>query len=317
MRRGTLSKIYTWDEISSLEITEPDFFIDPFIVREGITFLWGKWGLGKSPLTWWMAHAVGTGGHFFGLPARQGRVLYIDVDSPETVALTRLKGIPAAPNVSFLLRKPFIFPGMPREQDQELAELNRTCKPDVVFFNTLRKCHDMDDKDSRAPKMVYTYFQMAFPQAALVFVHHDKKDNPDPKAKPTLSETFSGSQAWINDAQVGLKLAPYASKKGRENLRLFLMKSQVSPKFPHFQPMPLLLGLDGSTVTSARFDDLVTAKEVIDAGYSGVNADREIARLRQISETYARKFRLDVENGKFPGSRTFLEKDANWLGDDE
>ena len=307
-----MAKIYTWDEISKITITEPEFFIDPYVVKEGITFLWGKWGLGKSPLTWWMAHAIGSGEPFFGLPSKKGKVLYIDVDSPETVALTRLKAISPAPNVNFCIRKPLMFPGAPAEQDQELRELNEKYKPDVVFFNTLRKCHDMDDKDSRAPKMVYNYYQLAFPQAALVFVHHDKKDNPDPKSKPTPSETFSGSQAWMNDAQVGLKLAPFTSKKGRENLRLFLMKSQVSSKHPHFQPMPLLLGTDGSSLSSSRELDLLESQSVLASGLSGTQADREIAKRRDISETYARKFRLDVERGRFPGSRKFLEKDPDF-----
>lgn len=257
-------------------------------------------------------------GVLLGLPVRKGSVLYIDVDSPETVALARLKKMSPAPNVNFYLRKPFLFPGAPSEQDQELRELNEKYKPDVVFFNTLRKCHDMDDKDSRAPKMVYNYFQLAFPNSSLIFVHHDKKDNPDPKAKLSPSETFSGSQAWINDAQMGLRLSPFAHKKGRENLRLFLYKSQASPKYPHFRPMPLLLGSDGITLTSPKFEDLKEAYEVLTVhGLTGTQADREIAKRRNISDTYARKFRLDIERGRFPNSRLFLEKDPDFHDEEE
>lgn len=301
-------KTYTWEQIETMEIKEPDFLINPFVVKEGVTFLWGKWGVGKSPTTWWMAHAMGSGEEFFGLPTRKSKVLYMDVDSPETVALDRLKKIKPAPNVTFAIRKPFMFPGQPYDQDKELTELNKELTPDVVFFNTLRKCHDLDDKDSKSPKMVYSYYQNMFPNSALVFVHHDKKDSPDPKARITPSESFSGSQAWINDAQVGLKLTPYHGK--RDNARIWLMKSQVSPRWPYFQPLAINLEDDGSNMSCARQMDLKTAQKILGAGLKGVEADREIAKLRGISETYGRRHRLDVENKRYPG-RKWLERDKH------
>ena len=298
-------KTYTWEQISTMTIKEPDFLINPFIVKEGITFLWGKWGVGKSPTTWWMAHAIGTGTEYFGLPTRKGRVLYLDVDSPETVALNRLKKIKPAPNVLFAVRKPLMFPGQLPEQDKELLTLRQEFQPDLVIFNTLRKCHDLDDKDSKTPKMVYSYYQSLFPKSALLFVHHDKKDSPDPKAKVNPTESFSGSQAWINDAQVGLKVTPYHGK--RENARIWNIKNQVAPRWPYFQPLPVYLEDDGSNMWSARHEDLQAVQKALAVGMKGVMCDRQVAEVRGISETYARSARLLVEAGKYPG-RAWLEK---------
>lgn len=299
---------YTWDEIDTMEIKEPEFLINPFVVKEGITFLWGKWGVGKSPTTWWMAHAIGSGEEFFGLPTKKGTVLYLDVDSPESVALHRLKRIKPAPNVVFAIRKPLMFPGQPVEQDRELIDLRKEFKPKVVIMNTLRKCHDLDDKDSKTPKMVYTYYQSMFPESALVFVHHDKKDSPDPKARVNPSESFSGSQAWINDAQVGLKLTPYHGK--RDNARIWLIKSQVSPRWPHVQPLPIKLSDDGSNMSCARQEDLQEMMKLIKAGMKGTAADKQMASTRGISESWARGARLHIEHGRYPG-RTWLEKNEH------
>jgi hypothetical protein len=299
-----LTRILTWEELSSLELEEPEFWIDPYVVKEGITFVWGKWGRGKSPLTWHMARAIGSGEGFFGLPTKAGKVLYIDVDSPETVAISRIKKLTAVPNVTFVLRKPFIFPHPPREQDSELRQLNTNHAPDVVFLNTLRKCHDLDDKDSRVAKMVYNYWQIIFPHSSLVFVHHDKKESTDPKARPNLSESFSGSQAWVNDAQVALRLDKHVGKKrGRENLRLTHFKSQVSEML---RPLPLFLEKDGTQMWSSRERDLACAWKAYQDGKVGVDCDRTVAKERGISETWARKFRNEIEKGNYPDSRKFL-----------
>lgn len=268
-----------------------------------------------------MAHAIGQGGDFFGLPAKQAKVLYIELDSPENYCKPRLQRIPPAPNVWFWIRKPMIFPHAPPEQDQELREVEKDLNPDVVFVNTLRKCHDLDDKDSRTPKLVYTYWQLMFPRAALVFVHHDKKEHADPKLKAgqSASETFSGSQAWINDAQIGLRLDGYARKKRgpacncsskecktrRQTLNLVHHKAQGSIKL---NPLPLWLDTqgDGATMTSVRKEDLDLVVKLMAEGKTPGEMDKQIALERCLSESWARKLRKDVEEGKYPGSARFL-----------
>ncbi len=322
-----LVKLKTWEQIATEPITEPDYLINPYIVREGITFLWGRWGRGKSPLTWWMAHAIGLGEPFFGLPTRSARVLYVELDSPENYCKPRLQQIPPAPNVWFWIRKPLIFPHEPSEQTQEMREVNQQLNPEVVFVNTLRKCHDLDDKDSRTPKLVYTYWQFLFPGAALVFVHHDKKEHADPKLKAAQSaaETFSGSQAWINDAQIGLRLDGYARKKRgptcncsskecrvrKQTLNLVHHKAQGSIKL---NPMPMWLDTqgNGTTMTSVRQEDLDLVYKLMQQKLPVTEVDKRVAFERCLSVSWARKLRSDVESGRYPGSAKFLGSDDGY-----
>jgi hypothetical protein len=115
--------------------------------------------------------------------------------------------------------------------------------PDLVIVNTLRKVHQEDDKESDVPSRVYGAFQAIFPGAAIWFTHHDKKTGDPAVARPR-DEEFSGTQAWINDATVGLHLVRGGEEEGL--LRLEHTKSQVSAQIP---PVMLSLAKDGSNIT--------------------------------------------------------------------
>jgi RecA-family ATPase len=313
-----VTKIISWDEVEESDIKEPDFWLNPYVVREGITFIWGKWGVGKSPLTWHMAKAIGTGEGFFGLPTKKGKVLYIDVDSPETVAVDRLKKITkgvSGLDVHFVLDKPYTFPGQDPAQDDLFKKLNDDYTPDVVFFNTLRKMHDLDDKESKSPKMVYSYYQHLFPSSALVFVHHAKKESLDPKARVVTSESFSGSQAWINDAQSALRLEKRVSRAKKMNLRLHHVKSQFTEQL---LPLPLYLDeQDGSSMSCYLYEDLKRAHELMLDGKQKGAIYSTLTQERGLSAERARHAVQMVETGRFPESRGFLSRLGGYHEEEE
>jgi len=125
-------RIFQWDKIDEEKVTEPDWLINPFAVRGGITFIWGKTSTGKSPLTWAMAAAVGDGSPFFGLPTTKGKVLYIDVDSPESVAISRLQAFKGRPrDVVYVATQPLQLghSGAPDDQTKLLQDLEKKYKP--------------------------------------------------------------------------------------------------------------------------------------------------------------------------------------------
>jgi len=256
-----------------------------------------------------MASAVGAGHHFFGLPVTNGRVLYIEVDTPEEVVVPlRLKHLPPVNNVWWMFCKPMGLPAIDPEVQDALREAQSDIRPDLVILNTLRKLHAMDDKDSKTPTAVYSYFQHIFPQAALLFVHHEKKESQDPRALKLEGESFSGSRHWIDDAQVGLHLEKYSGNKTC-NLRLHMRKSQVSELV---KPLPLFLEKDGSNVSSPLFDELFFIYEQLneDPGIPRGDLDRLVAKKLGVSEMTARRRRAGIEAGDFPGSRRFLAKIA-------
>ena len=297
--------LLTWKEIKEKVYVEPPFLLDPYITRGGITLLFGDTSVGKSPVTWEMARAIAVGESFYGLPTTKGRVLYLEVDTPEVVFAPRLKLIPIVPDDVWFL----IVPGglsvgsvVTPEEMTALRDARDIAQPDVVFLNTLRKLHDEDDRESRVPKRVYSFFQKMFPGAALVVVHHSRKVPLDPRLQEVDKEKFSGSKHWINDAQVGLLLATWNSR--RENLRLYHVKSQASELL---KPLPLKLHKDGTTLTSPRYDELLFIYESIAGGSSPkVEVDRAAMAKFGISASTAKRRRLEVEHNLFPGSRKFL-----------
>lgn len=288
------------------------FVIDPYIPREGIVFFWAGTSVGKSPVSWAMASSIGSGTSFFGLPTQKGRVLYIELDTPKPVFKPRVRKLKAAPDVWWLFMKPLGVPSIGKEDLSVLREAALKINPDVVFIDTLRKAHVYDDKDSLAPRMVYGTFQEIFPRSALVFISHTKKAPINPNHIENVKENFSGSNHFLDDAQVGLRLEEYRRRGSKENLRLHHQKAQVSERL---KPLPLILAKDGSHLSSPLFDELLAAytllneTEEVEKG----TLDKMLAGMVDVSERTARKRRRSVEEGHFPASRLFLSP----LGDEE
>src|ERR1044071_8088981 len=73
----------SWDDLMAVDVTAPTFLINPFVPVQGVTFCYGKKGVGKSPFSWEAARAVALGRPFIGhWPTQQGVVLYIELDTP-------------------------------------------------------------------------------------------------------------------------------------------------------------------------------------------------------------------------------------------
>lgn len=297
--------LISWEEFVGKKFDSPVWLVEPYIPCDGIVFLWGETSTGKSPIGWHLAAAIGRGDNFFGLPAHEGRVLYLEVDTPQRLVHKRVSALAPAPNVDFLFLPPLSIPQV-NPADQAMLERAARNNYDLVIVNTLRKVHDLNDKEAQTPKLVYSYFQHLFPGTALVFVHHTKKtqinaDGSSGKAK----ESFSGAMNWLNDAQVGLHLVPFENEKEGINIRLSHEKSQVSELYG-----PLGLKLDpvnGATITCPKFDELLKVYEFVhSSGLRGTALDSFIAKELGCSAATAWRRRQMVEDGLFPG--------VGWLG---
>lgn len=296
----------SWPEISIKRYGPIPFLIDPYIPKESIIFLFGDTSIGKSPLTWELSKAIATDKGFFGLPTMKGTVLYMELDTPEVVLAPRLQLVPNPPGEVWFLIMPsgLSVPNLSGEQMEYLASVRDEIKPDIVFLNTLRKLHDMDDKDSRAPKLVYSFFQQLFPSTSLVFISHNRKISLDPKHVENSKEAFSGSKHWLDDAQVGLHLRVWNSKTEKSNLMLYHVKSQASELI---KPLPLLLHRDGTTLTSPKYDRLLAAYELLSEGeLSKGEMDIALATRFDLGVSTAKRDRLMVEHRLFPGTRAFM-----------
>jgi RecA-family ATPase len=293
--------LISWEDFQQKKFTEPEWLINPYVPRNGIVFLWGETSSGKSPVGWHLAAAVGRGDNFCGLPAYPARVLYLEVDTPERLVHARISHMTAAPNVDFLFLPPLSVPEVSTEDAVLLSEAAGN-NYDLVIVNTLRKVHNMDDKDSATPKMVYSFFQHTFPGSALLFVHHTKKTQVDQEMR--LKENFSGAMNWLNDAQVGLCLQTYESEKEGINIRLHHEKSQVSARY---MPLGLKLGSDGTEVRCPKYERLLATYTLVnESSLRGTALDAELSRVLECSPSHAYLLRGLVEDGHFPG--------VSWLG---
>jgi Trp operon repressor len=201
------------------------FWVHHLIPQHGVVLLWGHTSIGKSPLSWHLALAIATGQPFFFLPVKQGKVLYIELDTPRNLVWERASFLPESTNLRWAFA-----PALVADTPDWHALRNEAAvfKPDVVFINTLRKAHAGSDIESHVPSEVYGRFQRLIPDAALVFIHHARKAKADDHTPS--GEGFSGSQAWQNDAQVAARL--YRSKPSEDgdlgtHLGLDVTKSQV------------------------------------------------------------------------------------------
>ena len=99
-------------------------------------------------------------------------------------------------------------------------------RPQVVFIDSLRKAHPLDDKASGTPSLVYTAYRSTFPGATLVFIHHERKTAKDDD-RPG-NESYSGSRAWSNDCEIGLWLEE--TKTSKFPLRLEIARNKIGEK---------------------------------------------------------------------------------------
>lgn len=305
MARGCRTFI-SWEEFSKKSFESPVFLVEPYIPAGGIIFLWGETSTGKSPVGWHLAAAVGRGDNFFGLPARQGRVLYLEVDTPERLVHERVTKLPPVGGVDFLFLPPLSVPNVD-PTDLALLQAAARNEYDLVVVNTLRKVHSLNDKEPQTTQVVYSFFQHLFPGAALIFVHHTKKTQIDANGNPgRAKESFSGAMNWLNDAQVGLHLIPYTSERERINIRLCHEKSQVSKLYG---PLGLRLEEDGASMACPKLEELLSIYELLNSapsGLTGTQLDNWLAKELHCSPATAWRRRRAIEDGDFPGVR--------WLG---
>jgi predicted XRE-type DNA-binding protein len=226
-----------------------------------------------------MARSIASGEPFFGYSVTKGRVLYLELDTPEQQLVERLKLLPQPSGVCYFACKLWIIRTPPT--DEQLAWLDglaHRIQPEVVFINTLRNCHTLPAKDDTTPPVVYSTYRTCFPNAALVFIHHQNKALRDHKGKIITDsfEDYTGSKVWENNAQVAVKLTEeMGSEPDTTYLRLNVFKSQVGPKIQS----RYLLHADKATITRPELEIQRYTAEHPDA------SQREIAEAVGVSQS--------------------------------
>lgn len=303
-----MRSLLTLDEVRGLVPDPVKFFIEPFIPQDGIVLLYGKYGTYKTPLTFNMAAAIALGKELWGLTVQKGRVLYVEHDTPTNVVLERMQLIAAAyprpTPADVILDVAYLYPGLdivrPFEPSDKAAidllkETHKRRGYQVVFLDALRGLHSESDIGSEVVGKVYRGLARIFPGATVVLIHHDRKTIVD-ESDEMKDESFSGSQAWINHATVGVKVHHKSKRDNRIALRQ--TKSQASAIHP---PMLLDLDEDGAIAKPTHVADIAEVDTLIaglDPKMSKRSLDLAISEHFGISERTARKKRLESAFGQ-------------------
>lgn len=227
--------------------------------------MYGKSGVGKSPLSWALADAVAAGMPFLGLEIPSAApVLYIDVDTRWWTIQDRWRKANYEPNFDIGVGEGFdcMSPMWRYSAVRQLfVERQQDRHYKLVCIATLAKIHSFGFADANAPAEVYKRWQEVFgEECALMFIHHDKKtqtgeiDDID-QAYHVRRESFSGNQQWLDHATTALHL----TRRGEEyKFLLEQVKDQGSKKI---EPLRLILDESNGVQITIDVDGNQTSRE--------------------------------------------------------
>lgn len=165
-------------------------------------------------------------------PKRPGKVLLIDTESRQAINIDHMRqwGIPLNQVIT-----PYPNPletvllDDPQELDN-IREVIRVHKPDLVVVDSLRAAHRQDENSSKVGNVLDRLGEIARDtNAAVVVVHHCKKGDPE---RPLTMDDVRGSNSQVASAVsvIGIE-APDAGNDWR---KVSILKSNVSA-----QPTPI------------------------------------------------------------------------------
>lgn len=149
--------------------------------------LYGDPKIGKSYAALQLACSLASGKEWLGFQVPQEvPTVYIQLDTPRTLWADRVEqlaksGHPIA-TVHFADRETlgtFPFDILKPEHFKLLAQSLQAINPGAVIIDTLREAHSGDENDSTEMQDVVAHLDAAVKPAAMIFVSHSRKSNPD------------------------------------------------------------------------------------------------------------------------------------------
>lgn len=234
--------LYTQRALTALELPTVPTIIDPWLPAASISLVFGPPSAGKSLWMMSVAQALANGRALFGAySCVKSRVLVMQADMPVNMVQERTQMV-AEPSDDILMwlteNRQFDVLSAHRTHAAEVATI-RAFAPDVVFVDTLRKTHTLDENDSGAPDRVYGAWRTLIPDATFVFLHHSRKVSNDPKvsADVAVREAFRGSIAWAASADTIISIR----RVRRRGTKHWLMQQRFVRTRGGVEPPPLVL----------------------------------------------------------------------------
>ena len=247
-------KIYSAQEFRLLEPPSSLYLVNPIVPLGSVVFLYGKSGVGKSPLSWQLADAVVKGESFLGMEVSgPWPVLYVDVDTRWWTIQERWRAAGYEPAFDIGVGDGFDCLSTMWEFSEvrkTFVDRQATRRYKLVIISTLAKIHHFSFADANAPSEMYLRWQQVFgEECAIMFIHHDKKTTTkgeeidDNSLYHITRESFSGNQQWLDHATTALHLT---RRGGDYKFLLEQIKDQGSRKAA---PLKCVLGDRGVGVS--------------------------------------------------------------------
>lgn len=185
-------KYFTLNEYVQRPEEDESYLIDGMLPQAGRIMLMGPAKEGKSFLAIQMGLAIARGEEFMGRPVTQGRVLYLQYDTPDKLWLKRMRklhkaGVLLSDNFIILDHSDYEYRKTINVLDSDHVEyLNNVVQdiqPNVVIIDTLRKLYDGNENDSAIGKQVFDQLNTIFENRAVIYIHHSHKLSAPPGQK--------------------------------------------------------------------------------------------------------------------------------------
>jgi hypothetical protein len=195
------------DRICADETRTP-FLVKGLLAAKSVAIVAGDSTIGKSPLVLQLALAVTGGVPFLGMPTKQGRVLYFDLENSLSDckgmrdALVRFLGLDVTP-------EDFLLVTEPRELELLIAEV---C-PQLVVIDSLRAFQpEVTESNRNAGEWLNKIRKLCRKYGCtIVVVHHLKKPGlvePDLASIPVVTWMLQmeGPRAFVNQTDVRIAI---------------------------------------------------------------------------------------------------------------
>lgn len=232
---------YLEQALPALELPAAPTLIDPWMTTGSVTLVFGPPSAGKTMWTTTVARTLGAGGMLFGAyPCAQSRSLIIQADMPTVTVVERAQASQATmnPNVGVWLTDNVALDVLHVARTHHATlKAAQEFDPQVVFVDTLRKTHGLDENDSAAPDKVYAAWRALFPGASFVFNHHARKIPTQGATDAIMREAFRGSIAWAASADSIISIRRVRRRGNKD----WLVQQRFVRTRNCEEPLPILL----------------------------------------------------------------------------
>lgn len=232
--------LHTSRALCALELPSIETIVDPWLPADSISLVFGPPSAGKSLWMMSVAQALADGTPLFGTYAcKRSKVLVVQADMPVGMVQDRLQLNPN-PSDDILMwlteNRQLDILTAHKTHAAEVAII-RGFAPRVIFVDTLRKTHNLDENDSAAPDRVYGAWRTLFPGASFVFQHHSRKVSQNAEGSAVVREAFRGSIAWAASADTIISI----NRRRRKGQKHWFVQQRFVRTRGGEEPAPLLL----------------------------------------------------------------------------